>query len=122
MSSGPILLSKLTWGLSRNLQKFSRGDVGSVAINISPSNIFQTMVLPKRFKQNCQTVCELCERRFAKTAPDCIGPSMAEWRSLGKVTVTSLLMGNSQGKVHDAMAIIKGRPKGYLHMLNNDVK
>ena len=72
----------------------------------------------KDFYQNCQTACELCERRFAKTAPDCTGPSMAEWLSLGKVTVTSLLMGNSQGKVHGAMAIIKGRPKGYLHMLN----
>ena len=36
-------------------------DGGNVMINISPSNIFQTMLLLARFHQNCQAAFGRCE-------------------------------------------------------------
>ena len=37
-------------------QNISRGVLGSVLINISPSNIFPTILLLERFYQNCSPV------------------------------------------------------------------
>ena len=42
-------------------QNISRRVVGSVLINISPSNIFPTMLLLERFHQACQAVFGHCE-------------------------------------------------------------
>ena len=35
--------------------------VGSVLTNISPSNIFPTLLLPERFHQNCKAAFGACE-------------------------------------------------------------
>ena len=46
----------LSWELKFALQKILRRIVGNVLINISPSNIFPTKLLPERFYLICQAV------------------------------------------------------------------
>ena len=54
MSSGFMILLKITLELTMILQNISRRVVGNVLISISPSNSFLNMLSLKRFHQNCQ--------------------------------------------------------------------
>ena len=53
-----MILLTITLKLRMILQNISRGVVGNVLINVSPSNIFLTLLLPAIFHQNCKAaVC-----------------------------------------------------------------
>ena len=54
MSSGLMILLTITLELRMILQNISRGVVGSVLMNISPSNILPIVLKSERFHQNCQ--------------------------------------------------------------------
>ena len=56
LSSGSNVLSTLSREFRIVLQKISRRVVGNDLFNISPSNIFPTKVLPKRFYLICLAV------------------------------------------------------------------
>ena len=50
------------------LEIIRRRVVGNVLIDISPSNIFQNILLLRRFPQNCQIVYGRCERSWVNEA------------------------------------------------------
>ena len=74
LSSASLILLTITLELTTILQNISSRVVGSVLMNISPSNIFQTMLSPERFNQSCQVAVSVnmlnqafCEARFTLT-------------------------------------------------------
>ena len=54
MSSGPIILLKISLELSTNLPNIWRGVVERALMNNSPSNIFYKLLLADRYLQICQ--------------------------------------------------------------------
>ena len=56
MSSGPVILLKITLQWSINLQNIWRRVVDRVLMNNYPSNIFEILLLLERYHQNCHVV------------------------------------------------------------------
>ena len=56
VSSGPVILSKITLELTINWQNIRRRVVDTVLMNNSPSNIFYTLLLFERYHRTCMAV------------------------------------------------------------------
>ena len=61
VSSGSVILLRITLDVIMILQNISGRVVGYVLVHISPSNIFVTMLLPARFHQKCQAAFGRCK-------------------------------------------------------------
>ena len=79
LSSGSLILSKITWNLRMILQNIWRGVVGIVMINISSPNIIPNVPTTQTFWQNCQTAFGYGESEIACLGARClfINPSTA---------------------------------------------
>ena len=60
LSSGSMLLLMINFDLRMILQNLWRRVVGNVLMNISPSNILLTMLLPTKYHQSCSAAFGRC--------------------------------------------------------------